>query len=180
MHNGSLENSEKNENHNNSSNHTNYYNCSWNRRLRSLHLHPKRTRTPPRQHQLQLLLQLPSPTVTPSPSSRCITLPNRIPYSNRKPHSISLAISQLQCLVPVTLKVATTTSLYDTGLEDTPETLKNGTVVKDDLKDAFQAKYPWITVNFMLLGTGAAMLKRTKRRRRHATGSFTFTGTDLP
>jgi tungstate transport system substrate-binding protein len=47
--------------------------------------------------------------------------------------------------------------LYDTGLEDTPETLKDGTVVKDDLKDSFQAKYPWITVNFIALGTGAAI-----------------------
>ena len=58
---------------------------------------------------------------------------------------------------PTTLRVATTTSLYDTGLEDTPETLKNGTVIRDDLKDAFQAKYPWITVNFIALGTGAAI-----------------------
>jgi tungstate transport system substrate-binding protein len=62
-----------------------------------------------------------------------------------------------QTPITTTLKVATTTSLYDTGLEDTPETLKNGTVVKDDLKDAFQAKYPWVTVNFIALGTGAAI-----------------------
>ena len=55
------------------------------------------------------------------------------------------------------MRVATTTSLYDTGLEDTPETLKNGTVIKSDLKDSFQAKYPWITVNFIALGTGAAI-----------------------
>jgi tungstate transport system substrate-binding protein len=55
------------------------------------------------------------------------------------------------------LTVATTTSLYDTGLEDTPEALTNGTVIKDDIKDSFQATYPWITVNFVALGTGAAI-----------------------
>ena len=47
-----------------------------------------------------------------------------------------------------TLTVATTTSLHDTGLED------NGT---GNIKDAFQTKYPWITVNFVALGTGAAI-----------------------
>ena len=47
-----------------------------------------------------------------------------------------------------TLTVATTTSLHDTGLED------NGT---GNIKEAFQAKYPWITVNFVALGTGAAI-----------------------
>jgi tungstate transport system substrate-binding protein len=30
-------------------------------------------------------------------------------------------------------------------------------VVRDDLKDAFQAKYPWITVNFLYYGTGPAI-----------------------
>jgi tungstate transport system substrate-binding protein len=50
--------------------------------------------------------------------------------------------------VPTTLTVATTTSLHDTGLED------NGT---NNIKTAFQAKYPWITVNFVALGTGAAI-----------------------
>jgi tungstate transport system substrate-binding protein len=49
---------------------------------------------------------------------------------------------------PVTLTVATTTSLHDTGLED------NGT---SSIKAAFQTKYPWITVNFVALGTGAAI-----------------------
>ena len=42
-----------------------------------------------------------------------------------------------------------------TGLEDTPETLKNGTIAKDGLKDEFQARYPGISVNFIVLGTGA-------------------------
>jgi hypothetical protein len=41
MHNGSLENSEKNESHNNSSNRTDCYNCFGNRRLCSLQLQPK-------------------------------------------------------------------------------------------------------------------------------------------
>ena len=44
--------------------------------------------------------------------------------------------------------MSTTTSLHDTGLED------NGT---GNIKDAFQAKYPWITVNFLAQGTGAAI-----------------------
>ncbi len=56
-----------------------------------------------------------------------------------------------------TLKVATTTSLKDAGLEEVAETYPNGTRVKDDLKDAFQAKYPWITVNFLYYGTGPAI-----------------------
>jgi tungstate transport system substrate-binding protein len=46
------------------------------------------------------------------------------------------------------LTVATTTSLHDTGLED------NGT---GNIKAAFQAQYPWITINFVPLGTGAAI-----------------------
>jgi tungstate transport system substrate-binding protein len=46
------------------------------------------------------------------------------------------------------LTVATTTSLHDTGLED------NGA---GNIKDAFQSEYPWITINFNALGTGAAI-----------------------
>jgi tungstate transport system substrate-binding protein len=49
-----------------------------------------------------------------------------------------------------TLTVATTTSLHDTGLED------NGT---GNIKAAFEAKYPEITVNFVALGTGDAIKK---------------------
>jgi tungstate transport system substrate-binding protein len=49
-----------------------------------------------------------------------------------------------------TLTVATTTSLHDTGLED------NGT---GNIKAAFEAKYPDITVNFVALGTGDAIKK---------------------
>ena len=55
------------------------------------------------------------------------------------------------------MTVATTTSLYQTGLEDTPETLSNGTVLKDDIKDVFQAQYPYITINFIAQATGAAI-----------------------
>jgi tungstate transport system substrate-binding protein len=50
----------------------------------------------------------------------------------------------------ITLTVATTTSLHDTGLEDT------GT---GNIKEAFEAKYPDITVNFVALGTGDAIKK---------------------
>ncbi len=50
----------------------------------------------------------------------------------------------------VTLIVATTTSLHDTGLED------SGT---GNIKDAFEALYPDITVNFLALGTGDAIKK---------------------
>ena len=49
---------------------------------------------------------------------------------------------------PSTLTISTTTSLYDTGLEDTGA---------GNIKSAFQAKYPWITVNFHAQGTGAAI-----------------------
>ncbi len=46
---------------------------------------------------------------------------------------------------PVTLTISSTTSLYETGVEN------------DAIKPAFQAKYPWITVNFLAQGTGAAI-----------------------
>ena len=49
---------------------------------------------------------------------------------------------------PVTLIISSTTSLHDTGLED------NGT---GNIKAAFETKYPWITVNFLAQGTGAAI-----------------------
>jgi tungstate transport system substrate-binding protein len=53
------------------------------------------------------------------------------------------------------LNVATTTSLYDTGLE---EKGINGDTT-GTIKAAFEAKYPWITVNFIALGTGAAIAR---------------------
>lgn len=46
---------------------------------------------------------------------------------------------------PVTLVVSSTTSLYETGVEN------------DAIKPAFEAKYPWITLNFLAQGTGAAI-----------------------
>lgn len=49
----------------------------------------------------------------------------------------------------VNLIVATTTSLYDTGLEDGNTTTS--------LKSAFEAAYPDITVSFVAKGTGAAI-----------------------
>ena len=45
---------------------------------------------------------------------------------------------------PSTLTVASTTSLYET-------------LVEDQMKTAFQTAYPWITINFLSLGTGAAI-----------------------
>jgi tungstate transport system substrate-binding protein len=96
----------------------------------------------------------PSPTESPSPSPTSSLTPT--PTASPTP-TPSPTPSPTPTPTPTILKVATTTSLYDTGLEDTPETLKNGTVVKDDLKNAFQAKYPWITVNFIALGTGPAI-----------------------
>ncbi len=48
----------------------------------------------------------------------------------------------------VILNVASTTSLHDTQLEDNPT---------NSIKAAFKTKYPWITVNFLSQGTGAAI-----------------------
>jgi tungstate transport system substrate-binding protein len=45
---------------------------------------------------------------------------------------------------PTTLIVSSTTSLYETGVEN-------------DMKTAFQSKFPWITINFLSQGTGAAI-----------------------
>ena len=45
----------------------------------------------------------------------------------------------------VTLTISSTTSLYETGVEN------------NAIKPAFEAKYPWITVNFLAQGTGAAI-----------------------
>jgi tungstate transport system substrate-binding protein len=46
---------------------------------------------------------------------------------------------------PVNLIISSTTSLYETGVEDTA------------IKSAFEVKYPWITVSFLSQGTGAAI-----------------------
>jgi tungstate transport system substrate-binding protein len=45
---------------------------------------------------------------------------------------------------PTTLTVSSTTSLYETGVEDT-------------MKTEFQTQFPWITINFLSQGTGAAI-----------------------
>jgi len=45
---------------------------------------------------------------------------------------------------PTTLIVSSTTSLYETGVED-------------QMKTAFQAQFPWITINFLSQGTGIAL-----------------------
>jgi tungstate transport system substrate-binding protein len=76
----------------------------------------------------------PSPTATPAPSATPTAEPTPTP-------------------TPVTLYVSTTTSLHDTGLEDTG--IDNN--VTGTIKQAFEAKYPWITVNFNAQGTGAAI-----------------------
>jgi tungstate transport system substrate-binding protein len=70
--------------------------------------------------------QQPSPP--PSPSSTATSTPTPTPTPN-----------------PVTLTVSSTTSLYETGVEN------------DAIKPAFEAKYPWITLNFLAQGTGAAI-----------------------
>jgi tungstate transport system substrate-binding protein len=45
---------------------------------------------------------------------------------------------------PTTLIVSSTTSLYETGVED-------------QMKSDFEAKYPWITISFLSQGTGIAL-----------------------
>ena len=45
---------------------------------------------------------------------------------------------------PTTLIVSSTTSLYETGVEDA-------------MKAAFESKCPWVTINFLSQGTGAAI-----------------------
>lgn len=61
-----------------------------------------------------------------------------------------ISLQRPQTLHHVTLIVATTTSLHDTGLEDYGQ---------GNIKDAFEAKYPDITLNFLALGTGDAIKK---------------------
>ena len=95
-----------------------------------------------------------SPTPTPTASPRPTASPTPTPSPTASP---APSPSPTPMPSPVILKVASTTSLKDTGLEDVPEIYANGTVVRDDLKDAFQAKYPWITVNFLYYGTGPAI-----------------------
>jgi tungstate transport system substrate-binding protein len=91
-------------------------------------------------HEVQILFTTPQ-SPTPSPSPQATARPTPYP-------SFTLTSKPTPTPSPTTLTVSTTTSLHDTGLED------NGT---GNIKDAFQAKYPWITVNFLAQGTGAAI-----------------------
>jgi tungstate transport system substrate-binding protein len=74
--------------------------------------------------------QQPSPSPSPSPSATATPTPAPTPTPTPN---------------PVTLTVSSTTSLYETGVEN------------DAIKPAFEAKYPWITLNFLAQGTGAAI-----------------------
>jgi tungstate transport system substrate-binding protein len=80
-------------------------------------------------------MQSTQPAARPSPSPSPTATPTPTPNPTPMPP-------------PITLTISSTTSLHDTGLED------NGT---DSIKAAFEAKYPWITVNFLAQGTGAAL-----------------------
>jgi tungstate transport system substrate-binding protein len=78
----------------------------------------------------------PSPTVSPSPSPTTSPTPTPTP---------TLTPTPTPAPSPVTLTISSTSSLYETGVED------------NAIKPTFQAKYPWITVNFLSQGTGAAI-----------------------
>jgi tungstate transport system substrate-binding protein len=92
------------------------------------------------------------PTVTPTPNPTATTHPTASPTPTVNP-TASPSPSPSPTPTPTTLNVATTTSLHDTGLEDTGI---NG-VTTGTIKQAFETKYPWITVNFFAKGTGAAI-----------------------
>jgi tungstate transport system substrate-binding protein len=77
-----------------------------------------------------------TPTPTPTQSSSPTASPTASPSPSPSPTPTP---------TPVTLTISSTTSLYETGIE-------NGVI-----KPAFEAKYPWITVNFLAQGTGAAI-----------------------
>jgi tungstate transport system substrate-binding protein len=90
----------------------------------------------------------PTPTATPTPSTSPSSTPSASPTPSPSPTPTPAPTFSPTPHSPTTLTVATTTSLHDTGIED------NGT---GNIKDAFQSIYPWITVNFVALGTGAAI-----------------------
>jgi len=98
----------------------------------------------------------PSPTPTPTPTSSPSPSPTLSPSPTASPTSSpSPTPSPTPMPSATTLNVATTTSLHDTGLEDLGI---NGNTT-GTIKSFFQAKYPWITVNFLALGTGDAIKK---------------------
>ena len=83
-------------------------------------------------------MQSTQPSASPSPAPSPTATPTPVPTPT--PEHVNLI-------------VATTTSLHDTGLEDTGiDGNTTGT-----MKAAFEAKYPWITLNFVAQGTGAAI-----------------------
>ncbi len=92
----------------------------------------------------------PSPITSPSPVPTQTTTPTASPNPSATP---TPSPSPTPTPSPVNLIVATTTSLHDTGLEDTGI---NGNTT-GTMKAAFEAKYPWITLNFVAQGTGAAI-----------------------
>ena len=109
---------------------------------------------------------LPSPTETPtsttSPTSTPSATPTSMPSASASPTlaptptpTASPTPSPTPTPIPTptpsptTLTVSSTTSLYETGFLDT-------------VKTAFQAKYPWITINFLAQGTGAAIATATR------------------
>ncbi len=98
----------------------------------------------------------PTPSSTPIPTKSPTLTPTPTPHTTASPtSSTSPTLSPTPTPSPTTLNVATTTSLHDTGLEDTGI---NGNTA-GTIKAAFEAKYPWITVNFIALGTGAAIAR---------------------
>jgi tungstate transport system substrate-binding protein len=88
----------------------------------------------------------PSPFITPNPTATASPTPTAVPTASPSPSPTPMPS-------PTTLKVASTTSLKDTGLEDLGI---NGNTT-GTIKQAFEAKYPWITVNFLYYGTGPAI-----------------------
>ena len=101
-------------------------------------------------HQVIILFTQTQSSATPT------TTPTKSPTQTANPTAtLSPTLSPTPTPSPTTLNVATTTSLHDTGLEDTGI---NGNTT-GTIKAAFEAKYPWITVNFIALGTGAAIAR---------------------
>ena len=101
----------------------------------------------------------PSPSVSPSASSSVTTSPTMRPSQTPSPTFTPTPIlTPTPTPSPTTLIVSTTTSLHDTGLEDNGI---NGNTT-GTIKAAFEAKYPWITVNFVAQGTGAAIATAQK------------------
>ena len=94
----------------------------------------------------------PTATPTPVPTASPTPVPTQNPTPTPSPTPTPTP-APTPTPLPVTLNVATTTSLHDTGLEDTGiDGNTTGT-----MKAAFEARYPWITVNFVAQGTGAAI-----------------------